>query len=116
MARTLAIGDLSNVVAYSMFDMDYEGSYMPCPEDDFDEFGQIQQEDKENMEAISQKDALEMQNALKTIKCWKLTKENEWAREMMMDLVSGKREYERLPCKDKPSNAGGAGNNVPRFR
>jgi hypothetical protein len=104
-ARAMAIADLTNVVAYSMFDMSYEGNYMKFPEDEFDENGEISQEDRQkNIEAAKEKDTLEMQNALETMRGWKLTRESEWAREMMMDLVSGKREYRRLPCQDEKSS------------
>jgi hypothetical protein len=32
--RPIATADLSAVIGYSMFDMSYEGSYMPIPGDD----------------------------------------------------------------------------------
>ncbi|KAM0467925.1 hypothetical protein ACHAP7_011432 [Fusarium lateritium] len=80
----IAITDLSSVIGYSMFDMSYEGSYTPAPGDD-------------DYEVDEEKDALELEKAIKTIKEWNLTEETEWARDIIVQLVSGKFPYESLP-------------------
>ncbi|KAF9765364.1 hypothetical protein IL306_002377 [Fusarium sp. DS 682] len=60
MARLMATADLTSVIAYSMFDMSYQGNYMPAPGDD--------EASEEDDEATNAKDALEMENALAEIK------------------------------------------------
>lgn len=92
----MAISDLSGVIAYSMFDMSYEGSYMPTPEDEFDAVG-----NRIDREAQAEKDALEMENALKSIQNWHFTQETEWARDMMLGLVSRRLRYELLPSNEE---------------
>lgn len=97
MVRVMAIADLSSVIAYSMFDMTYEGSYMSCPEDDMDEAGDILTDGEKEKRA--EKEALEMENALNSIREWHLTPDTEWARDVLIRLVSGALQYELLPCK-----------------
>ncbi|KAM0436870.1 hypothetical protein ACHAPT_002583 [Fusarium lateritium] len=97
-ARVMAIADLSSVIAYSMFDMSYEGDYMLGPEDDIDEGIEVQKDGKEDT-AVS-KDALEMENALSSIREWHLTEDAKWARGTLIQLVSGTLRYEDLPSKD----------------
>ncbi|SPJ79393.1 uncharacterized protein FTOL_07784 [Fusarium torulosum] len=80
----IATADLSGVIAYSMFDMSYEGSYMPAPGDD-------------DYEEDEEKDALELEKAIETIKKWNFTEDTEWARDIMLQLVSGRLQYESLP-------------------
>jgi hypothetical protein len=79
----IADADLAGVIAYSMFDMSYEGSHMPAPGDD-------------DYEEDEEKDALEMEKAIETIKKWNFTEGTEWARDIMVQLVSGRLKYESL--------------------
>ncbi|KAF5558907.1 hypothetical protein FPHYL_7248 [Fusarium phyllophilum] len=94
MVRAMGNADLSGIVAYSMFDMSYEGDYMPTPED-------LEHLDAAEKERMAEKDALEMENALCSIKQWKFTEETEWARDMMLQLVSGKLSYDDLPRRSR---------------
>ncbi|KAG4262885.1 hypothetical protein FPRO03_10248 [Fusarium proliferatum] len=78
--RLMANADLASVIGYSMFDMTYEGDYMPTPED-------LEHLDAAKKERMAEKDALEMENALSSIKQWQFTEETEWARDMMLDMA-----------------------------
>ncbi|KAF5560219.1 hypothetical protein FNAPI_4387 [Fusarium napiforme] len=78
--RSIAKADLASVIGYSMFDMSYEGDYMPTPED-------LEHLDAAEKKKMAEKDALEMENALSSIKQWKFTEETEWARGMMLQLA-----------------------------
>jgi hypothetical protein len=80
----IATADPSGVVTYSMFDMSYEGSYMPVPGD-------------EDYEEDEGNDALELEKAIETIKGWNFTEGTEWARDIMLQLISGTLPYESLP-------------------
>ncbi|KAF5586360.1 hypothetical protein FPCIR_7970 [Fusarium pseudocircinatum] len=95
MVRAMGNADLSGIVAYSMFDMSYEGDYMPTPED-LEHLGAAEKE------RMAEKDALAMENALSSIKQWKFTEETEWARDVMLQLVSGKLSYDDLPRRRRP--------------
>ncbi|KAF5642518.1 uncharacterized protein FTJAE_3675 [Fusarium tjaetaba] len=93
--RSIAKADLASVIGYSMFDMSYEGDYMPTPED-------LEHLDAAEKEKMAENDALEMANALSSIKQWEFTEEAEWARDMMLQLVSGKLSYDDLPTRSRP--------------
>ncbi|PNP84046.1 hypothetical protein FNYG_02734 [Fusarium nygamai] len=93
--RLMANADLASVIGYSMFDMSYEGNYMPTPED-------LEHLDAAEKEKMAEKDALEMENALSSIKQWQFTEETEWARDMMLRLVSGELSYDDLPTRSRP--------------
>ncbi|KAM0443265.1 hypothetical protein ACHAQK_003628 [Fusarium lateritium] len=84
--RIIAAADLSSVIGYSMFDTSYEGSYMPIPGDD-------------DYEEDEEKDALELEEAIKTVKKWEFIESTEWARDIVLQLISGKLLYEFLPSK-----------------
>lgn len=92
--RLMANADLASVIGYSMFDMSYEGDYMPTPED-------LEHLDAAEKERMAEKDALEMRNALSSIKQWQFTEETEWARDTMLQLVSGEVSYDDLPRKSR---------------
>jgi hypothetical protein len=87
----MAIADLTSLVAYNMFDMTYEGDYMILPEDICED---------EGFEApdTSEKDAIEMKNALEQIRGWHFKKGDEWARDTLLRLVSGEMSYDDLPA------------------
>jgi hypothetical protein len=80
----IATADLLGVITYSMFDASYEGIYMPKPGDD-------------DYVVDEEKDALELENAFKTIRGWNFTQDTEWARATMLQLISGTLQYESLP-------------------
>lgn len=96
MVRLMGNADLSGLIAYSMFDMSYEGDYMPTPAD----LEHLSAAEKERM---AEKDALEMENALSSVKRWQFTGETEWARDIMLQLVSGKLSYNDLRTGSRPT-------------
>ncbi|KAK2011721.1 hypothetical protein LZ32DRAFT_606177 [Colletotrichum eremochloae] len=94
----MAIADLTNVIAYSMFDMSYEGSYLELPEDHMDDETFGFQNDKGNV-ALSSKEASEMEAAVNEIRGWKFGKDEDWHRDTLIQLITGKQRYEELPNK-----------------
>ncbi|RBR00456.1 hypothetical protein FVER53590_30326 [Fusarium verticillioides] len=94
--RFMAKADLASVLGYSMFDMSYEGDYMLTPED-------LEDLDAAEKKKMAEKDALEMENALSSITRWQFTEETEWARQMVLNLVSGKLSYDDLRTKGRSS-------------
>ncbi|GKT92624.1 hypothetical protein CT0861_01997 [Colletotrichum tofieldiae] len=98
--RDMAIADLAGVIAYSMFDMSYEGSYMTTPEDHADDEAVDFQKHDEDDAALAEKDALEMKDALNTIRGWCFRKNEDWNRDTLIQLVSGKLRYEELPSNE----------------
>ncbi|KAF5635917.1 hypothetical protein F52700_5230 [Fusarium sp. NRRL 52700] len=94
MVRAMANADLSGIIAYSMFDMSYEGDYMPTPED-------LEHLDAVEKQRMAEKDALEMENALSSIKQWQFTEEAEWARDMMLHQYIAPLNMTPLPTKLK---------------
>ncbi|UZP46398.1 hypothetical protein NXS19_014210 [Fusarium pseudograminearum] len=84
MARVIAVSDLTAVVVHSMFDMSYEGDYMPLPEDE-----DLDLSDEEKVR-WAEKDAMELEAAIKSINQWHFAEGTEWARDMIIELVSGK--------------------------
>ncbi|KAF4826736.1 hypothetical protein CGCTS75_v008741 [Colletotrichum tropicale] len=100
--RIITNADLSGVIACSMFDMTYEGSYMRTPEDDpDDDHDEVVpfRDDKE----WEEKDALEIRNALCKIRGWHFKRKDEWLRDMLIELVSGNLRYETLPSRETQS-------------
>jgi hypothetical protein len=90
--RMIAITDLSSVIAYSMFDISYEGDYLVLPEDKIDVDDKERKRDNEKL-------TLETENALTSIRGWRFQNSDEWAREMLIRLVSRTLRYEDLPHK-----------------
>ena len=84
----MATADLSAVIAYSLFDMSYEGDVMFCPEDGV--------HDEEQLKAIAEKDARELKEAIATIEAWRLREEDQWVRNTVIRLISGEMQYEDL--------------------
>ncbi|KAM0367123.1 hypothetical protein HYE67_005604 [Fusarium culmorum] len=84
MARVIAVSDLTAVVVHSMFDTSYEGDYMPLPED---EDLNLSDEEKARW---AEKDAMELEAAIKSINQWHFAEGTEWAKDMIIELVSGK--------------------------
>ncbi|EFQ36247.1 hypothetical protein CGRA01v4_14969 [Colletotrichum graminicola] len=95
----MAISDLSSVIAYSMLDMSYEGDYLQLPEDDVDEADDSRENDKDAA-ALAEKEALEMTDALNNIRDWHFRKNEDWNRETLIQLVSGKLRYDDLPSNE----------------
>ncbi|KAK1597935.1 uncharacterized protein LY79DRAFT_539582 [Colletotrichum navitas] len=95
--RVMAIADLAGVIAYSMFDMSYPGDYMETPEDRVNDEAVGSREDDEDAAALAEKEALEMKDALNNIRGWHFRKNEDWNRETLIRLVSGKLRYEDLP-------------------
>ncbi|GKT46279.1 uncharacterized protein ColSpa_06460 [Colletotrichum spaethianum] len=98
-ALVKAIADLSSVIAYNMFDMSYSGDYMINPEDDMYDEAIPLPEGGEKGIAKAEKDALEIKIALGRIQEWSFKKDDEWTRDILLRLVSGKLRYEDLPSK-----------------
>ncbi|KAF6809916.1 hypothetical protein CSOJ01_06625, partial [Colletotrichum sojae] len=94
--RLIAEGDLANIIAYSMFDLSYEGNYMDDEavgiwEDDEDEAVLAKRAEK------AKKAALEMEDALNNIRGWHFRTNEKWTRDTLIQLVFGKIDYEKLP-------------------
>ncbi|KAF4987460.1 hypothetical protein FGRMN_10363 [Fusarium graminum] len=86
----IAIGDLSNVVGYTLFGMSYDGNCLPALEDvSYDG------------EDAAQKEAQDMENALQSIGRWNFAKNSEWARWKMVQLVSGSLDWWDLPNENR---------------
>lgn len=81
--RLQLLEGLSSVVGYSFFDMSYEGDYMEIPSDD----------------KLSDKEILEIENAEKEMNGWVLRDDQEWIRQTLIQLVTGKKHYDDLPCQ-----------------
>lgn len=69
---------------HSIFDTSYEGDYMPLPED---EDLTLSDEEKARW---AERDAMELEAAIKSINQWHFAEGTEWAKDMMIELVSGK--------------------------
>lgn len=96
----MAIADLSNVIAYSMFDMSYEGSYLKTAEDEVNDEAVDFWENDEDKAVLAEKEALEIKDALNKIRGWHFRKNEDWTRDTLIQLVSGKILYEELPSKE----------------
>ncbi|KAK2058803.1 hypothetical protein LY76DRAFT_513402 [Colletotrichum caudatum] len=95
--RVMAIADLASVIGYSMFDMSYQGDYLETPEDLIDDEAVGSREDDKDAAALAEKEASEMRDALNNIRDWHFRKNEDWNRETLIQLVSGKLRYEDLP-------------------
>lgn len=80
--RESMLGELSGVIAYGLFDMSYEGDYMEFPA---------------NGEPLTDKEVLEMENAVREIKSWVFRDDDEWMSEALIQIVQGKARYHDLP-------------------
>ncbi|KAK3375737.1 hypothetical protein B0T24DRAFT_616958 [Lasiosphaeria ovina] len=86
--RNGVIEQLSSVIGYSLFDMSYEGDYM---------------EDLPNDQPLSEDEKLEIERAVKEIKSWKLRKDEEWIKDILVDIYTGKKTFSDLPCAKGPT-------------
>ena len=73
---------LAGVILYSLFDMSYEGDYMEFPPND---------------EPLSDKEVLEIENAVATMRKWAFRNDEEWIREALIQITTAKKRYEDLP-------------------
>ncbi|KAK3339625.1 hypothetical protein B0T25DRAFT_594432 [Lasiosphaeria hispida] len=82
--RSCVIQQLSSVVAYSLFDMSYEGDYM---------------EILPNHQPLSEAEMLEIEHAVKEIKSLKFRKDEEWIKDLLVDIYTGKKTFRDIPCE-----------------
>ena len=85
--RRQIIGELANVIAYSLFDMSYEGEYMELLPND---------------QPLSDEEILEMERAIKKVNNWVFKDDEEWIRRALVEVMSGKISYHALPYKKDP--------------
>ncbi|XXH05682.1 Transcription initiation factor TFIID subunit 2 [Hypoxylon texense] len=82
--RNGAIASLCHVIAYHFFDTSYEGDYYEIPPDD---------------QPLSEKEVLEMANAVDNLKGWEMREGEEWIRSGIIKAMTGATSYHALPCK-----------------
>jgi hypothetical protein len=83
--RQKLISDLSNVLAYGLFDMSYEGDYMEFKADD---------------EPETEAEKLERERAVDEIRRWGWRDDEIWIGDALVAMVAGKARYQDLPyCK-----------------
>jgi len=83
--RQKLISDLSNVLAYGLFDMTYEGDYMEFKADD---------------EPETEAEKLERERAVDEIRRWSWRDDEIWIGDALVTIVAGKARYQDLPyCK-----------------
>lgn len=80
--RAGLIEGLVSVITYSLFDMSYEGQYMELPPDD---------------QPLSDKEKIEIENAVWEMNRWVLRDDQEWIRGTLIQMVTGKKRYHDLP-------------------
>ncbi|KAK0718170.1 hypothetical protein B0T26DRAFT_741222 [Lasiosphaeria miniovina] len=76
--RSGVIQQLSSVVAYSLFDMSYEGDYMEILSND---------------QPLSEAEMLEIEHAVKEIRSWTFRKDEEWIKDMLIDIYTGRKPF-----------------------
>ncbi|KAK1763295.1 hypothetical protein QBC33DRAFT_246239 [Phialemonium atrogriseum] len=85
--REGVIERLSSIIGYSLFDMSYEGDYMEFPPND---------------QPLSDQETLEIQNAVVKMNKCVFREDEEWIKEILVQIVSGKMDYVDLPCQERP--------------
>lgn len=75
---------LSSVVGESLFDMSYEGDYMEILPND---------------QPLSEGEKLEIEHAVKEIKSWAFRKDEEWIKDILVDIYTGKKTFCDFPCE-----------------
>ncbi|KAI2624936.1 hypothetical protein GGR54DRAFT_594197 [Hypoxylon sp. NC1633] len=83
--RMEAIAALCSVIAYHFFDTSYEGDYYEIPPED---------------QELSEKEVLEMTNAVNNMKEWEMKEGEEWIRDELIKAMTGATSYDDLPCKN----------------
>ena len=83
--RQKLISDLSNILAYGLFDMSYEGDYMEFKADD---------------EPETEAEQVERERAVDEIQRWSWRDDEIWIGDALVAIVAGKARYQDLPyCK-----------------
>ena len=82
--RAGLIEGLCSVIIYSLFDMSYEGQYLELPPND---------------QPLSDKENLEIENAIGEMNRWILRNDQEWIRETLIQMVTGKKRFRDLPYR-----------------
>jgi hypothetical protein len=70
------------LIGYGLFDMSYEGDYMEFPA---------------NEEPLSDQEILEIESAVAEMNKWAFRSDEEWIREILIQIVTGKKSYDDLP-------------------
>ncbi|KAI2633789.1 hypothetical protein GGS26DRAFT_554763 [Hypomontagnella submonticulosa] len=83
--RMEAICALCGVITYHFFDTSYEGDYYEIPPED---------------QPLSEKEVLEMTNAVNSLKEWEMREGEEWIRSELIKAMTGATSYDDLPCKN----------------
>lgn len=83
LARIDLIEGLSSIIGYSLFDMSQEGNYM---------------EILPNSQPLSEDEILEIDHGIAEIKKWAMRKGEEWMRDLLVEIVAGKKRYSDLPA------------------
>lgn len=84
--RGAIIEQLSSVIGESLFDMSYEGDYMEIVPND---------------QPLSEDEKLEIANAVKEIKSWPFREDEEWIKDILVDIYTGKQTYWDFPCEKR---------------
>ncbi|KAI1376607.1 hypothetical protein F4677DRAFT_83469 [Hypoxylon crocopeplum] len=82
--RRATIHELCGVITYRYFDMSYEGDYREIVPDD---------------QPLSEKEVLEIENAIKELEGWEMKEGEEWIRSQLIQVITGKISYENLPSR-----------------
>ncbi len=72
------------MIGYSLFDMSYEGAYMEILPND---------------QPLSDEERLEIEKAATEIKEWAIREDEEWIRDLLVEIITGKKTYYDLPYK-----------------
>lgn len=83
--------DLSGIIGYCLLDMSYEGDYMEFPSNDV---------------PLSTKELADIQHASDQIQGWAFRDDEEWMRELLLQIVSGKKDYSDLPSRKSDERVG----------
>lgn len=83
--RTDIIEGLCSVITYGLFDMSYDGDYMDIPP---------------NEQPLSDEEKLEINNAVEEMRRWTFRTDEEWMRELLIQIVTGSKTYDDLPCRE----------------
>lgn len=73
------------MITYGLFDMSYDGDYMDIPP---------------NEQPLSDEEKLEINNAVEEMRRWTFRTDEEWMREFLIQIVTGSKTYDDLPCRE----------------
>lgn len=80
--RRQILQELCGIITYRYFDMSYEGDYMKILSEDVPR---------------TEKEVMEMENALQTIKGWRFRDDEVWMRDALVQILKGNASYDDLP-------------------